>query len=58
MPFANLGDRGSIKKRFWKKASHKIFREQKNLHVDPDKKIQFNRSRSDGITWFLLYKSV
>ena len=41
-----------------KNALHKRCREQKNLHVDLEKKIQFIRSRCDGITWFLLYKSI
>ena len=41
-----------------KNALHKRCREQKNLNADLEKKIQFIRSRCDGITWFLLYKSI
>ena len=47
-----------------KNALHKRCQGQKNLHVDlnlhvdPEKKIQFIRSRSDGITRFFLYKSI
>ena len=41
-----------------KSASHKRCQEQKNLPVDLEKKIQFIKSRCNGITWFLLYKSI
>ena len=41
-----------------KNALHKRCREQMNLHIDLKKKIQFIRCRCNGITWFLLYKSI
>ena len=58
IPLAKRSDVRSIKKRLLKNALHKRCREQKNLHIDLEKKIQFIRSRCDGITWFLLYKSI
>ena len=58
IPLANRSDVRSIKKRLLKNALHKSCREQNNLHIDLEKKIQFIRSRSDGITWFLLYRSI
>ena len=58
IPLANRSDVRSIKKRLLKNALHKRCREQKNLHIDLEKKIHFIRSRCDGITWFLLYKSI
>ena len=58
IPLANRSDLRSIKKRLLKNALHKRCQEQKNLHRDLEKKIQFIRSTYDGITWFLLYKSI
>ena len=58
IPLANRSDIRSIKKRLLKNALQRRCREEKNLHVDLEKKIQFIRSRCDGITWFLLYKSI
>ena len=58
IPFANRTDIRSIKKRLLKNALHKRCQAQKNLHIDLEKKIQFIRSSSDVITWFLLYKSI
>ena len=58
IPLANRYDVRSINKRLLKNALHKRCREQKNLHVDFEKKIQFIISRCDSITWFLLYKSI
>ena len=58
IPLANRSDIRSIKKRPLKNALHKRCLEQKNLHIDLKKKIQSIRSRCDGITWFLLYKSI
>ena len=54
----NRSDIRSIKKQLLKNALRKRCREQKNLHVDLEKKFQFIRSRCDGITWFLLCKSI
>ena len=47
-----------IKKWLLKNVLHKRCWEQKNLHVGLENKIQFIRSTCDGITWFLLYKSI
>ena len=58
IPLADRNEVRSIKKRLLKNALHKRCREQKNLHVDFEKKIQFIISRCDSITWFLLYKSI
>ena len=58
IPLAKRSDVRSIKKRLPKNALHKRCREQKNLHINLEKKIQFIRSRCDGITWFLLYESI
>ena len=58
IPLANRYDVTSNKKRLLKNALHKRCREQKNLHVDFEKKIQFIISTCDSITWFLLYKSI
>ena len=58
IPLANRSDVRPIKKRLLKNALHKRCREQMNLHIDLKKKIKFIRSRYDGITWFLLYKSI
>ena len=55
---ANRSDVMSIKERLLKNALHTRCREQKTLYIDLEKKIQFIRSRFDGITWFLLYKSI
>ena len=58
IPLENRSDVRSIKERLLKNDLHKRCREQNNLHIDLEKKIQFIRSRCDGITWFLLYKSI
>ena len=58
IPLSNRSDVRSIKERLLKNDLHKRCREQNNLHIDLEKKIQFIRSRCDGITWFLLYKSI
>ena len=57
IPLANRSDIRFIKKQLLKNALHKRCREQKNLHVDLEKKIHFIRCRCDGMTWFLLYNS-
>ena len=58
IPLANRSGVRSIKKQLLKNALHKRCREEKDWHIDLKKKIQFIRSRCDGITWFLLYKSI
>ena len=58
IPLSNRSDVRSIKERLLKNDLHKRCQEQNNLHIDLEKKIQFIRSRCDGITWFLLYKSI
>ena len=58
IPLANSSDVRSIKKQLLEDVLHKRYREQKNLHIDLDKKILLIRSRCDGITWFLLQESI
>ena len=55
---ANRSDVRFIKKRLLKNALQKWSQEQKNLQIDLEKKIHFIRTTCDGITWFLLCKSI
>ena len=55
IPFSNRDD---IKKRLLKNVLHKRDKEKKKLDVELTKKIQYIRSRCDGITWFVIYKLI
>ena len=50
IPFSNRYDVTYIKKRLLKKVPHKRNKEKKKLDVELTKKIQYIRSRCDGIT--------
>ena len=58
IPFSNRYDVTYIKKRLLKNALHKRDKEKKKLDADLTKKIQYIRSRCDGITWFVIYKLI
>ena len=52
IPFSNRYGATYIKKRLLKNVLHKRDKEKKMLDADLTKKIQYIRSRCDGITWF------
>ena len=58
VPFSNRYDITYIKKRLLKNVLHKRDKEKKKLDAELTKKIQYMRSRCDGITWFLIYKLI
>ena len=58
IPFSKRYDVTYIKKRLLKNALHKRDKEKKKLDAELTKKIQYIRSRCDGITWFVIYKLI
>ena len=56
--FSNRYDVTYIKKRLLKNVLHKRDKEKKKLDAELTKKIQYIRSRCDGITWFVIYKLI
>ena len=58
IPFSNRYDVTYIKKRLLKNVLHKRDKEKKKLDAELTKKIQYIRSRCDGITWFVIYKLI
>ena len=58
MPFSNRYNVTYIKKRLLKNVLHKCNKEKKKLDTELTKKIQYIRSRCDGITWFVIYKLI
>ena len=58
MSFSNRYDVTYIKKRLLKNFLHKRDKEKKKLDAELKKKIQYIRSRCDGIAWFVIYKLI
>ena len=58
IPFSNRYDVTYIKKRLLKNVLHKRDKEKKKLDAELTRKIQYIRSRCDGITWFVIYKLI
>ena len=56
--FSNRYDVTYIKKRLLKNVLHKRDKEKKKLDAELTKKIQYIRSRCDGITWFVIHKLI
>ena len=57
-PFSNRYGVTYIKKRLLKNVLHKRDKGKKKLDAELIKKIQYIRSRCDGITWFVIYKLI
>ena len=58
IPFSNRYDVTYIKKRLLKNVLHKRDREKEKLDAGLRRKIQYIRSRCDGITCFVIYKLI
>ena len=56
--FSNRYNVTYIKKRLLKNVLHKHDKEKKNYDAELTKKIQYIRSRCDGITWFVIYRLI
>ena len=57
-PFSNRYGVTYIKKHLLKNVLHKRDKGKKKLDAELIKKIQYIRSRCDGITWFVIYKLI
>ena len=56
--FSNRYNVTYIKKRLLKNVLHKHDKEKKNYDAELTKKIQYIRSRCDGITWLVIYRLI
>ena len=58
LPFSNRYGVTYLKKHLLKNVLHKRNKEKKKLDAELARKIQYIRSRCDGITWFVIYKLI